>query len=91
MHVDDFVEDYGSNQRYARWFFLLARLPAALRADFAEFISRYPLFCTWQGQRYRVTGASRMGDVWLSKIHSRDSGYDERVDLGECSDWSDKP
>lgn len=48
------------------------------------------LFCQYKGKRYRCTGASRMGDVWLAEDFSRDSGYDLRVNVGECSDWSNK-
>lgn len=90
LHVDDFVDRHGWHP-YARWFFFLARLPAHMRCDFAKWIDPFKLFCTWRGVRYRVTGASRMGDVWLAADHERDCGYDERVALDECTDWSDEP
>lgn len=49
----------------------------------------YKLFCMYKGERYRCTGASRMGDVWLHSDFSQDTGYEHRVDVEECSDWSD--
>jgi hypothetical protein len=90
MHVDDFIDDYEGDP-YARWFFMLQRLPAALKVAFYQWIKPYRLFCDYKGKRYRVTGASRLGDIWLAKDHSRETGYDLRVDLTECTNWSDKP
>ena len=97
-HVDDFVEhgmkwdhESGEAEVYARWVLMLHRLPAILLNRFSSYISQYPLFCTWRGERYRVTGASRMGDVWLAKNFKRECGYDERVNVAYCSDWSKKP
>lgn len=87
MHIDDFIDDYRQDA-YARWMFMHFRLPASQAADFRPFIEKHRLFCTYEGQRYRVTGASRMGDVWLVKDFNRDSGYDHRVDVAECSEWS---
>lgn len=90
MHVDDFVDNPGFDdpaKQYAGFFFLLHRLPAIMQAAYAEWIKPHRLFCTYAGERYRVTGASRMGDVWLTKDHERQVGYDFRVDLDECSEW----
>ena len=67
------------------------RLPAILQIDFAEWIGQFKLFCSWKGKRYRVTGASRLGDIWLTSDFCKETGYEHRVDLTECSDWSDKP
>lgn len=90
VHVDDFIDRH-SGDVYARFVFHIFRLPACLRLDFAPFFDQYRLFCTYQDRRYRVTGASRMGDVWLSTDHNRDAGYDCRVDLENCSDWAPNP
>lgn len=87
VHVDDFVGDYFNHEKYARWFLFLKRLPAALQADFSDWIGQYKLYCTYQDERYRVTGASRLGDVWLAKDHQREIGYDLRVNLAECTTW----
>ena len=93
IHVDKWVDDspckQPEGQKYARWFFFLARLAAIYHYDWNNYISNYRLFCTYEGKRYRVTGASRMGDIWLTEDFTRDTGYELRVDLGKCSDWSD--
>lgn len=89
-HVDMFVDDY-TEDKYARWFLFLHRLPATLQADFAEWIAPHKLFASWNGIRYRVTGASRLGDVWLARDFFRETGYDHRVSVDELSDWGPKP
>jgi len=97
-HVDEFIEEMEGpatpemgNVVYARWFFLLARLPAFMQMQFEPWIQQYKLFCTFEGKRYRCTGASRMGDVWLAKDFERRQGYDLRVDLVKCTHWSGTP
>ena len=93
LHVDDFIDNcsgswiYDAGTRYAAFFFHLQRLPADRWAAWQEFYSDITLFCTWKGYRYRVTGASRMGDVWLVEDELKDSGYDHRVNIAECSGW----
>ena len=93
-HVDNFIWDEYSpepNARYAAWFFMLHRLPAANQMAWQAQIAEYRLFCTYAGARYRVTGASRLGDVWLHSDFKVDVGYEQRVDLADCSDWSPRP
>ena len=94
MHVDEFIDNpmrREDGQAYARWFFSLHRYPAILQGQFHEWMAPFKLFCTWKGARYRVTGASRLGDVWLTSNFERDCGYEHRVDLDECSNWSPQP
>ena len=91
MHVDEFIDGHFNEEKYARWCFLLFRLPAVLQADFREFTKKYKLFCTYNAVRFRVTGASRLGDIWLTSDFNQDTGYEHRVDLSECSEWGDKP
>ena len=81
MHIDTFIDDFYCQHKYARWMFNYFRLPAVLKADFEEFMKEHKLFCTWHEQRYRVTGASRLGDVWLHSDPKRDCGYEHRVDV----------
>ena len=94
MHVDDWLDDIVTpwevtlGECYARWWLEYARQPAWKQMLYRETMSRYPLFCTYEGQRYRVTGASRMGDVWLAKDAGRESGYDLRVEVTRCSEWA---
>ena len=89
-HIDDFIDDF-QEPKYPRWFFHLHRLPAILQADFSEWMKEYKLFCDYKGHQYRVTGCSRMGDVWITNNFERDCGYDKRVDVTECLNWRDKP
>ena len=89
-HVDDFVsfppDDHAG--KYAAFCLMLYRLPALMKMAFQEWINQYKLFCTYEGKRYRVTGASRLGDVWLAKDFNQESGYDLRVDIDKCSEWA---
>ncbi len=89
-HVDDFIDDY-TKDAYARWFLFLKRLPAQLQGDFAIWIEPYKLYANYKEKRYQVTGASRLGDVWLAKNFNRDRGYDHRVDVDLLSDFSQFP
>ncbi len=91
MHVDEFIDGHFGKHRYARWVLNYFRLPAILKTDFSEFMEGNKLFCTYGGKRYRCTGASRMGDVWLAEDPERTTGYDLRVNVAECSDWTDEP
>ena len=89
-HVDEFIDGNFREDRYARWVLNHFRLPAVLKMDFDEFMADKKLFCVYNNEKYRVTGASRLGDIWLARDFNRTRGYDLRVDLAECSVWSDK-
>jgi hypothetical protein len=90
MHIDDFIDDRTSDV-YAAWVLNHFRLPADLKSRFDQFMARHELFATYRGQRYRVTGASRLGDVWLVADFKRDTGYDLRVDVATCGAWGPRP
>ena len=92
-HVDDFIDDslstlHDMNARYARWFLHYHRLPAALQYDFKPFMKEHKLFCVYKNNKYRVTGCSRLGDVWLTSNFNQSDGYTKRVLYTECSAWS---
>lgn len=94
MHIDDWIDrtcDMKEGERYASFFFMLHRLDAISRMKWAPWISQFKLFCTWNGKRYRVTGCSRLGDVWLTPRFNQDIGYEHRPDVEECSEWKDQP
>lgn len=93
-HVDNFIEDSTRqtyNERYARWVLSHMRLPAFIQLDFNQFMLSNKLFCTYNGKRYRVTSASSIGDIGLSRNLNKDNGYDVRVCVDDCSDWSRIP
>lgn len=99
MHVDQFIDSglrgnfYSEDpmERYARFFFHLARLPATYQTQFQEAAGNPELYCDYESKRYRVTGASRMGDIWLAEDFNRVAGYDIPVDLVFCSNWGKQP
>lgn len=86
VHVDDFIDAYDTDP-YASYVFLLFRTTASFAIKCGDFIARHQLFCKYKGRSYRVTGASRMGDVWLSADFNRQVGYELRVNVADCSDW----
>lgn len=87
-HVDAFVDyTYGKHQ-YARFVLYLKRLPATLRLDFKDLIEPFKLYCKYQDQWRVVTGASRLGDVWLNEDLDKTVGYTERVSVLQCSCWT---
>jgi hypothetical protein len=94
LHVDDWVtyhSDPKSPEAYAKFFFVLSRLPAGMAGVFHEHTKQFQLYCTYNGKRYRVTGASRLGDIWLSEDLSREVGYNLRVYANEVTDWGPAP
>jgi len=88
-----FVKEDATEKRwanYARWWFFNYEMPSYMQVAFHEFMEKHPLFCTYEGERYRVTGCSRLGDVWLHSDPTRDHGYEKRVAVRSCSAWSNK-
>lgn len=92
-HVDDWLDEPSTNEAdvYAKKCLSVARLPAIDRWNLPKAEQTPPLFCTYENKRYRCTGASRMGDVWLTKDFKQETGYQIRVDLDNCTDWSATP
>jgi hypothetical protein len=85
--VDDFIDDPATD-RYASSWFESFRRPAI---DKLRKPDVRKLFATYEGRRFRVTGCSQLGDVWLSINHGRECGYEKRVDVDGCSEWSATP
>ena len=74
--------------KYAKWYINNMLVPAVFQRPFKQVMKDIKLFCTYKGTRWRVTGASRLGDVWLIKNPDRDTGYDERVNVSDITEWS---
>ena len=51
-------------------------------------MKHHKLFCIYKEKKYRVTGCSTMGDIWLHTNFDKDHGYTNRVDIELCSVWS---
>ena len=84
MHVDEFIDDPNTDNA-ASWFLMLHRLPAILKCKFESYLKKYSLRCKYEGGKWHIIGASRLGDVWLSK--SGEFPYDKRVDIADCADF----
>lgn len=97
IHIDDWLkhEEYVKappEVLYAMFFFELHRFPAWWTNRYHKILDDIQLYCTYKdGNRYRVTGCSRLGDVWLARDFNRTSGYDLRVAVDDCSEWSKTP
>lgn len=97
VHIDDWIDRVrmpgkdADNEACAVFFFEFARMPAWKQMFLRDITQHFTLYCDWQGKRYRVTGASRMGDVWLTANFARSSGYEHRVNVAECNHWSPSP
>lgn len=97
MHIDDFIvhgtiREKCDDELYARWFLLHKRLSACEHFAFHEYIDDIgKLFCKYEGDVYRVTGASRMGDVWLTSYFERKTGYEKRIEVEDIECWGKTP
>lgn len=93
-HIDDWISSPLSKddgERYAKFVFWYFRYPAWAQIDFHEWMKEFKLFCTYEGKRFRVTGASRLGDVWLTENFEQENGYSLRVDVAKCTNWGKNP
>lgn len=95
-HIDDFLDNTHrintTELAYAHFVFSFFRQPAVVRMLHRKFMSQFPLFVDHEGETYRVTGASRLGDIWLTTNFEQESGYEKRVDLdlSKQINWRDK-
>ncbi len=91
-HIDDWLEtavcSYDENIQYAAFFLHHKRLSATAQNAFFKFLGDIKLFCIYEGKKMQCTGAYRLGDVWLTHDFERSNGYDLRVDVADCKDWS---
>lgn len=98
-HIDEWLDNAvmeasrSEEMGYVHFFFMNARLPAWMKIAHYPWMKQFKLFVTYEEQRWRVTGASRLGDIWLAKNLKREDGYDKRIsfDTEKLSNWSDKP
>lgn len=93
-HIKDWIEErvYGKcpeNEKYAVAFFFIKGMDAVSSFAVAPIMDQHKLFCMYEDERYRVTGCSTMGDVWINSNMNTDSGYTNRVSVEDCSEWSD--
>lgn len=89
VHVDDWLDRPAAtpDEAYAKFVLDYLRKPAWAQIDFEPWMGQHKLFCHYNGKPHRVTGASRLGDVWLREDPSTADGYDYRVPVMSCSQW----
>lgn len=89
-HVDVWLDTptFDDSEAYAKFVLEYKRMPAFKQIQYAPWMQQFKLFCVYEGKVYRCTGASRLGDVWLTENFDQDSGYQKRVNVKECSKWS---
>lgn len=70
------------------------RKPAVVKIAHERYMQSHHLFVTYEDIRYKVTGASRLGDIFLAKDLDRanGAGYDRRVllNFAKLTQWSDR-
>ena len=86
-HCDDYIDDPAAAAPL-RTYLAFARAPAH-----GQLLAKpHPrLFADYDGQRVRVTMASRLGDVGITTDHARDLGYERRVAVSELSNFAEEP
>lgn len=96
LHIDDFLDatyEVSRNPELALPHFLFThwRKPATEKMLHERFMRNFKLFVDYEGETYRVIGASRLGDIWLTRDFTRSNGYDRRVQLvlAHFSNWRD--
>lgn len=98
-HVDDWLDVipayFGEEKALNYVHFMLEhfRRPAVVKLAYDPYMRDAKLFVTYVGVRYRVTGASRLGDIYLQPDFNQEHGYTQRVPLNfaKLTDWSDQP
>lgn len=101
LHVDAFLDQtpmWFNDKAYLNYVhFVLEhfRKPAVNKLAHDAYMKVFNLFVTYEGKRYKVTGASRLGDIFLATRLTRPNGdgYDMRVSLNfaKLTEWGDRP
>ncbi len=87
---DSYIDDFRAPS-CLRWFLLINRLPADLKALAAEMGVKPRLFASLDGKRVRVVMASRMGDVGVTDRLDAENGYSRRCAVADLIDFGDRP
>lgn len=72
---------------YARYVLSTFDVPASLYLDVEQHIHKNKLFADYEGEKYRVVGLSRLGDVWLTN-NFESTQYTKRVSITSLSHFS---
>lgn len=85
-HIYDWL-DNPDNRNHPAWRYLDEFTKCDLEEKAQLWLESTVVLCSYQGTRYRLTGASRLGDVWIHSNFNVHDGYVKRVDITELSDW----
>ena len=93
VHIDDWLDQVTTTsislgEKMARAFLEYKRLPAWKQMLYDPMYNDLAIFCQYKLERYRCVGASRLGDIWLSKNYKDRYGYSLRVYVDEVSNWT---
>lgn len=89
-HCDDYIHDYNA-PKCLRFFLLVNRMPAVDQLLLKEFGVKPALFAYYDTRKVRVTMASRLGDVGITRFLDREEGYDERVPVSALTGFTSEP
>lgn len=83
--IDEFLDSHYQVSRlklnYVHFVFSHFRKPAVEKIAHERFMRQFKLFVDYEGKTWRVTGGSRLGDIWLTSNFEQDHGYERRVML----------
>lgn len=86
-HCDDYIDDEAAHPALRRYL-ERARSPGHGMQN----PEPYPrLFADHGGQRVRVVMASRLGDVGITMILTKEFGYETRVAVADLTNFGDEP
>lgn len=98
IHIDEWLDssgkefysevDINNDIVYAKFVLEYMRMPSYKILGFSRFMKDHKLFCTYEGKRYRVTMASRLGWIGLRLNHKAEHGYDVCAYPNNCYNWS---
>jgi hypothetical protein len=94
-HIYEWLDDNEENKEVEKlWKYLDFRTRSvSWQYDNKNLEPKYSCICDYKGKEYKITGASRLGDVWLHNDLRAEHGYVARVDIDDCSNFKyiDKP
>lgn len=73
--------------KYAQYVLSTFDVPASLYLNVEDLIHKNKLFAVYEGEKYRVVGLSRLGDVWLTD-NFESTQYTKRVGITNLSHFS---
>ena len=94
MHIDEWLDKMEENppedENLKKVFEYLdfRRMSAAYQGVKFYLRPMIKVFCIYNNIKYKIIGASRLGDVWLTTNFDADHGYELRVDIDDCSEFS---